>query len=65
MEMYWAETKEGFQAFYACLKMLAKKEWERRYPGGNCNGPDGGRLDSIRISRERAKEKGKRDGRID
>ena len=35
MEMYWADTEEGFQAFYACLLAIARKEHKRRYPVDN------------------------------
>ena len=34
MEMYWADTEEGFQAFYACLLAMAKAEYQRRFPHG-------------------------------
>ena len=33
-EMYWADTEEGFQAFYACLLAMAKAEYQRRFPHG-------------------------------
>jgi len=32
MEMVWADTEEGFQAFYACLLAMAKAEYQRRFP---------------------------------
>ena len=58
MEMYWADTEEGFKAFYACLLALAKKEYQRRYP-------EEGKGPGAAGKGKRAKEKGKRDGRID
>lgn len=30
--MYWAETQEGFEAFYKCFMEIVKKEWYRRNP---------------------------------
>lgn len=34
-DMYWADTEEGFQAFYACLLSAAKSEYQRRFPHGD------------------------------